>query len=139
MFDEGRRSCSVKFNMEMDESKTPLDLKLTATTVGILAVKDSTHTIRCITQEIARKTKNSVDSRPMINQLKQVLKNKMPCQHQFKHWRDRTRKGKRHKPNDSRSTTRSNKSNKKLNIQNKPKGITTAKEEIERQKPGDSN
>ena len=66
-FDEGRSSCSVKFNMEMDDDKTILDLKLTATTVGILAVKDSTHTIRCITQEIARKAKNNIDNRPVHN------------------------------------------------------------------------
>ena len=134
VFDEGRSSCSVKFNMEMDDDKTTLDLKLTATTVGILAVKDSTHTIRCITQEIARKAKNNIDNRPMHNQLRQMSKSTQPCHNQFTHWRNRARKGKRHKSNDSRSPARSNKSNKKLNITDQLKRTATSEREVEQQK-----
>ena len=47
--------------MEMDDNKTTLDLELIATTVGILAVRDSTHTVRCVAQEVAKKTKDRVD------------------------------------------------------------------------------
>ena len=111
MFDEGRSSCDVKFQMTMKDSETTLDMAITASSTGLTAIKDSTRTVCCLTRELAGRS----DTRPVRSKLNQIQKQYTPCFGEFNHWRTKARSRHRDRSNASKKPNKTRK--KQLNNQ----------------------